>query len=107
LGALDFDDGTHGTYDVEFADVIAAEADAAACLTYEAVALDAGVAVDTGVYRVVNLGLPFETIHPATARAALLERVAEFFGIARLPEIFADDFEIGDTRRWSAVQSVH
>lgn len=102
LGALDFDDGTHGTYDVEFADELAAEAGAAACLAYDSDALAAGVAADSGVYRVVNLGLPFETLHPASARAALLERVGEYFGIARRPEIFADGFEIGDTRRWSS-----
>lgn len=105
LAGLAFDDGTHGTYDVDYPDVIQGEGSAAVCLDYGGGGLGAAVVAETGSSRVVNLGFPFETIYPAESRRAVLERIAAYFGLARLPAIFSDGFESGGPGRWSATAS--
>lgn len=80
LPATVFDDGTHGTYDVDYPDVLAATTAASTvCLRYGN-GLAAGVQkVDaaTGA-RVVNLGFPLETIVDAGTRARLVRQCLAF-----------------------------
>lgn len=100
LALVEFDDGDHGSYDVEYADVLEPEPGAGAALDYAGGAGIAALQADAGAYRVVTSGVPFETIRGAATRAAVMERVAAFFGldVAR----FADGFESGDSGRWSS-----
>jgi N-acetylmuramoyl-L-alanine amidase len=86
LPASAFDNGTNGTYDVDWPDVLApADARSAICLRYGN-GLVAGIQkVDptTGA-RIVNLGLPIETITQATVRAQLVRQALAFL-LAPLP----------------------
>ncbi len=75
-----FDDGSAGTYDVDYADVLApTDVASAVCLRYGN-GLTAGIqriAPATGA-RVVTLGLPLETITDAAVRAQLLQQCLAF-----------------------------
>ena len=74
MAAAQFDNGTFGTYDVDFADVLApATAQSSVCLRYGN-GLTAGVQRSNGNARVLCLGFPFETITTASARADLMRR---------------------------------
>lgn len=78
LPALQFDNGTFGTYDVDFADVLAPfGVGTSVCLRYGN-GLTAGVQRIAGNARVLALGFPFETITTPTARAQLMERALRF-----------------------------
>ncbi len=78
LSGLTYDDSTHGTYDVDWPDCVDPYGDGVLALTYDGTAWGAGIQADTGTYRVINLGFPFETIYPATSRAAVMARVMNF-----------------------------
>ena len=67
-----FDDGTHGTYDVDWPDVLRpAVPGAVAVLGYPARAGAAGVAYEGPGHRSVVLGVPLETLISPDARVAL------------------------------------
>jgi hypothetical protein len=78
-----FDNGTL-FYNAELADVISPQAGAQAALNYANGSGNAGIQVaGTGGRRsVVMFGFPFETITTAANRAAVIERVFDFFGLA-------------------------
>jgi N-acetylmuramoyl-L-alanine amidase len=80
LPAASFDTGTSGTYDVNFPDVLApTNASSTVCLRYGN-GLVAGVQkldAATGA-RVVNFGLPLETIVDPTSRARLVQQSLDF-----------------------------
>lgn len=80
LPASTFDDGTHGTYDVDYPDVIApTDVNSTVCLRYSN-GLTAGIqrlAPTTGA-RTVVFGLPLETIVDPAARAQLLQQSLAF-----------------------------
>ena len=97
--SMQFDDGNNGNYDVAFPDVIAPQGGATLCGTYISGSDGACVQAETDTYRVVNIGFPFETIYPLSARAEVMEAVVDFFDLAQL---FADGFEEGDLQAWSA-----
>ncbi len=74
-----FDDGTGGTYDVDYPDVIApADAASAVCLTYGTGSDPAGIQRKVGRSRLVFLGFPLETVTAPDLRAALMERALRF-----------------------------
>lgn len=73
-----FDNGTGGTYNVDYPDVLAPyDAKSALCLTYLGGA-GAGIARTDGNARVLTLGFPLETITNATTRAELMARALRF-----------------------------
>ena len=81
MPATGFDDGTAGTYDVDWPDVIAplAGSGGVVCLRYGN-GLVAGIQktdATTGA-RVVNLGFPLDTMTDATARARLVRQSLAF-----------------------------
>ena len=78
MPAAQFDNGTFGTYDVDFADVIAPfSAQSTVCLRYGN-GLVAGIQRSSGNARVLCLGFPFETITTANARAELMRRALQY-----------------------------
>jgi len=84
-----FDDGTGGTYDVDYPDTMApADAASSLCLVYTG---GAGAAVQrvVGDSRVVNLGFPLETVTDAGLRAALAARALRFLLAPRSLEVAA------------------
>ncbi len=81
--SFSFDDGTL-FYNAELADVIGPQVGAEAALNYANGAGNAGIqAPGTGGRgSVVMFGFPFETITTAANRAAVIDRVFDFFGLA-------------------------
>ncbi len=73
-----FDDGTHGTYDVDYPDVFRpAGRGARACLFY-AGSKTAGVQWDQGTWRVLAAGFPLETVTSRPTRTALAGEALAF-----------------------------
>lgn len=78
-----FDNGTHGSYNVNYPDVIKAYDEGRAFLTYTGCSTGAAGIVFEGVFpggmqtgKIMVLGFPFETIYPEEQRTALM---GEFF----------------------------
>ena len=86
---IQFDDGTHGGYDVDYPDGILPVGGSLLSMTYDGVPVEtkggAGIQYaglfDTGTRpgRLVYLGFPFEMIVDAAQRAAVMGRVLDFF----------------------------
>jgi hypothetical protein len=89
--SLTFDNGSL-FYDVTFPDVINPQPSALAALTYANGAGNAAIqAAGTGGRgSIVMLGFPFETITTAANRAAVIDRVFDFFGLEAIPLANAD-----------------
>jgi hypothetical protein len=79
-----FDNGTQGTYDVEYPDVIAPTGGSTTVLLYGSGSNVAGVVFEgtvsggTAPARVLSFGFPFETIYDATARTNVMGRLMTF-----------------------------
>ena len=101
IGSLQFDDGTHGTYDVTYPDGIASLSGAADCMVYAGTAFGACVEFESGESRVVYLGFPFETIIGAADRAGIMAVTVEYMDLEPKDVIFFDEFERGDLSRWT------
>ncbi|WP_457566555.1 family 10 glycosylhydrolase [Caldithrix abyssi] len=87
LVEFNFDNGTHGTIDVDWPDAIKPINGAAAILKYKgaSTANIAGIVFE-GTFpggsaegKLVNLGVPFETIYYADKRDSLLNKIFDFF----------------------------
>jgi hypothetical protein len=74
LGPFNFDNGTHGTYNVLWPDRIDVYGGSAAALNYSGGTGGIAAVQYAGAYRLIMLGLPFETIYPDSVRQALLAR---------------------------------
>ncbi len=107
LEDFDFDDGSQGTFDVDWPDAIQGAQGGVVCLKY----LDVGIASGgagvsfNGIFpngkapgKLVHLSVPFETIYPESARNDVMARVLDFFEDATtgvddktpsLPTVFA------------------
>jgi hypothetical protein len=81
LGAINFDDGSHGTYDVDYADVLAPSNGASSALVYNTAS--AAVQYANGCTRLVYAGIPFETIYPRATRQAIMTRLISFLGVCQ------------------------
>jgi len=88
LSAIDFDNGTHGTIDVDWPDAIRAVNGAVDVLKFTGVDESDGVAgiAFEGKFpggripaRLVYLTFPFETVYAAEQRTELIDRVLQFF----------------------------
>jgi uncharacterized protein YerC len=85
---LAFDNGTHGTIDVQWPDVVKATAGGLPLAKYTGLDTAAGV---SGVYfegtfpsgiapgKLVAFGFPFETIYPQSTREQLMNKILAFF----------------------------
>jgi hypothetical protein len=87
LSGITFDDGTHGTYDVDYPDRINSRGGSTVCLSYDGTSSQAGIQYE-GLFgsgstsgRLVYLGFPFETVYPAASRDSLMARVLQFFAL--------------------------
>jgi hypothetical protein len=87
-----FDNGTRGTYNVDFPDVLLPTNGSLPCITYSggtggngAVQYDGSL----GGGKVVNWGFPFETITNSAVRDAYMSDVLRFFGLIPAPVLSA------------------
>ena len=85
LPNFSFDDGTHGTYDVEWPEVFAVQTGEAA-LTYTGSSNVAAVAASGPTYRSLTLGIPLETIYPENLRHQVFARALTHLGLTPDPE---------------------
>lgn len=81
-----FDDGTHGTYNVNYPDVISTINGSTADLRYTSLASDMACVHFSGLFnggsksgKLVYLAFPFETIYGVTARDSVMKYVLDFF----------------------------
>lgn len=80
-----FDDGTQGTYNVDYPDVIDPINGGQAGLRYFGVPNNNACVYYEGVFagldtgKVVNMGIPFETVYPESSRFQLMSDVLDFF----------------------------
>jgi len=79
LGPLQFDDGMHGLYNVDSADVVAPINGASSSLVYNTAS--AAVQYANGCTRLVYSGVPFETIYLRAMRQAMMTRLINFLGV--------------------------
>jgi len=92
LGTLSFDDGSHGSFDVDWPDAIRAVSGAHNGLAYPNVSVSsqggAGVYYvgtfggGTAEGKLVHMSVPFETVYPQSARNRLMQTVARFMETA-------------------------
>lgn len=83
--SFSFDDGSHGTYAVNYPDVFSARGGSMVCLDYvggrggaAGILYEGPIAAGTETARIVHLGFPIETVYDDAARAALLQRSLAF-----------------------------
>lgn len=83
-----FDDGTHGTYDVDYPDVVVpSDARSTPALYYGTGSDVAAIQRVAGQGRVVYLGFPLETVVDAGLRAGLMQRALRFLLSPRALEL--------------------
>ncbi len=97
LTDFSFDDGTHGTFNVSWADAILATGGAVNILKYKNVDIvngGAGIAFQgtfpSGAQRgaLVHFGFPFETIYPEASRIEIMSKVFDVFeGLVNVDEL--------------------
>jgi hypothetical protein len=89
FSSIPFDNGTQGTIDVQWPDVISPMPGAVGCVKYanfdtsngfSGVSYQGYYPSGTRPGMSVVLGFPFETIYPQSLRTQLLSRILEFFG---------------------------
>ncbi len=104
VAPFSFDDGTHGTFDVDWPDAIAPAEGSQNCLKFQGVTLSDASA---GVYyegffpggnvsgRLVHLSVPFETVYPQMIRRQLMQRILDWFGqpLSIIPEKLPEHVE--------------
>ncbi len=87
LSGITFDDGSHGTYNVDYPDRITSQGGSTVNLSYTGTSYKAGVQYE-GLFgsgsiagKLVYLAFPFETIYPSSSRDSIMARVLEFFAL--------------------------
>lgn len=81
LSNITFDNGDDGTYNVKFPDVINPTSGASVCMTYSGSSesnVNAAVQYDSGTFKVIYLGFPFETVFPASSRNYIMNAAIVF-----------------------------
>jgi N-acetylmuramoyl-L-alanine amidase len=79
LGAINFDDGSHSTYDADFPDVLAPINGATSGLVYNTAS--AALQYANGCTRLVYSAIPFEAIYPAAVRQSVMQRILNYLGV--------------------------
>jgi hypothetical protein len=81
VGPFSFDDGTRGSYAVNYPDFITPTNGSIATLKYvTSTGKTAAVEYANGCQRLAYFGFPFETIYPAATRQTVMTRVMKFLG---------------------------
>jgi len=83
IAALSFDPALGAPYDVNYPDRLSPQSGAQAALTYVGGTGDtAAIQADTGTYRVVNFGFPFETITSVSVRNDIMAATLLYLGLS-------------------------
>jgi hypothetical protein len=88
LATFSFDNGTHGTFNVNYPDVLGAMNGSVHCLKYSGLTANYAGINYSGIFpggtqagKLVNLGIPFETIYPESARNSLMSYILNYFNV--------------------------
>ncbi len=88
LGTVNFDNGTNGTYNVRYPDVLSPAGGAVSCLEYSTLTANYAGIVFNGMFpsgtlpgKLVNMGIPFETFYPEIIRTNIMGYILNFFDI--------------------------
>ena len=90
ISAIPFDDGTHGTFDVQWPDVVKPSAGGIGCAKYTGLDTASGFCgvsfkgqfpSGTKEGGVVAFGFPFETIYPQDIRTKIMSKILVFFSM--------------------------
>ncbi|HQJ45079.1 MAG TPA: T9SS type A sorting domain-containing protein [Ignavibacteriaceae bacterium] len=97
IGTISFDNGTHGTFNVRYPDVIAGVNGGIECLKYSNLTNQFAAVCFQGIYpggsaigKSICVGIPFETIYPEEKRNIFMEKVISFFNS---PVNVSEDFQ--------------
>jgi hypothetical protein len=81
-----FDNGTHGTINVKYPDVISELNGSSNCFYYTTLPTNYSGVCFTGIFpngsdtgKIVNMGIPFETVYPDSSRNKLMGKILEYF----------------------------
>ena len=88
--AASFDNGTHGTYNVAYPDVLTPTNYSIAAINYSGGLGGVAAVVYDGAQgggKIVNFGFPFESITSSPVRDAYMSDVLRFFGLIGPPEL--------------------
>ncbi|MEP0005154.1 MAG: T9SS type A sorting domain-containing protein [Balneola sp.] len=88
ISSITFDNGTNGSYNVQYPDVLTPTNGSDASLIYSSVSSQQVAAIQfKGMFedgnipgKVVYLGFPFETIYPDSVRKEVMDRIMSFMG---------------------------
>lgn len=94
IGTVNFDDGTHGTYNATYADVITPYAGSTVAMSY-ASGGTAAIAYE-GPTQVVMLAFPLETVYDTLVRTDVMERVIAQFDLEGGRRTYGDFDDDGD-----------
>lgn len=86
LGTCSFDNGNYGTYIVKWPDVITGVNGGVNCLQYSGLTSNYAAVSFSGLFpdgtvsgKLVNMGVPFETIYPDSIRTKMMKMILDFF----------------------------
>ncbi len=89
LGTFYYDNGTHGTYNVNYPDVLTPQGGSAVCLEYSGLTANYAGVCYSGLFpggsrpgKLINMGIPFETLYPESAQNNLMHYILNYFDIA-------------------------
>ncbi len=87
LSQFKFDNGTNGTYNVDYPDCMDPTGGSQVCLNYDGTSYHAAIQYE-GTFgssakagKLVYFGFPFETIYPEADRNRIMERIVNYFGL--------------------------
>ncbi|HPB31830.1 MAG TPA: fibronectin type III domain-containing protein, partial [Candidatus Sumerlaeota bacterium] len=82
IPTFDFSEAAGAPYNADFPDQISPLDPARACFSYAGgKGGTAGIMADTGIYKVIVLGFPFECITDSDVRGEIMKRALDFFGV--------------------------
>ena len=97
LSNLTFDNGTHGTYDVDWPDCLNPFSGSQVCLNYDGTSYHAAIQYEgtfgssSKVGKLVHFGFPFETIYPEASRNEIMKRIINYFEPGTSVDIAGDE----------------
>jgi hypothetical protein len=91
VGSFNFDDGTHGTYEVRYPDVLTPNGGGTSCMSYVGGTGGTAAVQYAGTFgsgstpgKVVCMGFGLETIYSSSARQAVMNAVVNYFGVSQV-----------------------
>jgi len=111
LSGLTFDNGTHGSYDVDWPDCIDPLGGSQVCLNYDGTSYYAAIQYEgtfgssNKVGKLVYFGFPFETIYPESDRNEIMKRIVNYFELGTLVDVAGHELVSSTPGDWQLFQN--